>query len=584
MLKKEGATDTGHSITEGSFNGEKVQYIARRVIVKLAPPDGEMELQQALDSILKIADGATILRPPGKTGRMVLLVPEGEDVARIATRLSGSNLVAYAEPDVVDRAQIVPNDVKYSNQWSPGKVNAEAAWDLETGDSNVVIGIIDSGISISGSSPDHPDLSTSGRFVLGTDFVDAGTPRDMNGHGTHVAGIAAGAGNNSVGIAGMNWNSPVYICRTLDAGGNGSSADFADAVEEITDFAVASNKKAVINYSAGGASNQTKQDAAQYASDHGMLLVAATGNDYGGPVIYPAAYSTTITGVVAVGSTDQNDTVSNFSNVGPEVTVVAPGSGIYSTTPTYAVTLPVALNYDTLDGTSMATPLVTGLAALMWSRHPSHTNQKIKQCLQDTAVKLGAGTFNNSWGYGRVDALAALKCGDLVVVPSKLVTCKSWISLCKSTLAACPSQLIVCTSNIVNCKTKIFISCLPKTAICPVSYLGKCPTKFPYLCPITKISNCWSNLICVEPKTKMAICGDLKTMICKSAVDACPSAPGGCPFDPGIITEDPIIKRIQALEQELEELKRERWYQAEGGSQESGGWFYVDDDGEIHEA
>jgi hypothetical protein len=145
-----------------------------------------------------------------------------------------------------------------------------------------------------------------------------------------------------------------------------------------------------------------------------VLICAATGNDNAGPVIFPAAYSTTIDNVIAVGSTDSNDTVSSFSNVGPEVTVVAPGRAILSTMPTYAVGIPAALNYDYLDGTSMATPLVTGLVSLMWSRHPGFTHTAIRNCLTSTAVKLGAGAFNNAWGNGRIDAEAALRCGDLV--------------------------------------------------------------------------------------------------------------------------------------------------------------------------
>ena len=296
-------------------------------------------------------------------------------------------------------------------------VRAFDAWDLETGDPTVLIGIIDSGISMTGGALDHPDLSGT-RFTLGTDFVDGGEPRDLNGHGTHVAGIAAGLGNNASGIAGMAWGTRVYICRTLDAAGSGSSADFADAVEEIVDFALANNLKAVINYSGGGGANQTKLDACNYASTNGMLLCAATGNDNHGPVIWPAAYSTAVPGVIAVGSTDQADAVSTFSNVGPEVTVVAPGTGILSTMPTYAVTINAGLNHGVLDGTSMATPLVTGLAALMWSRHTGFTNTKIKDCLISSAVKLGAGTFDNAWGNGRVNAEAALRCGDLVVLPS----------------------------------------------------------------------------------------------------------------------------------------------------------------------
>ncbi len=333
---------------------------------------------------------------------------------KLAAQLSARNDVEYAEPDVIDREAVVPSDTRFADQWALATVGAEGAWDLETGsNTQVLIGIIDSGISMTGASLDHPDLDAPGRYILGTDYVDGGTPRDLRGHGTHVTGIAAAETNNAAGVAGMNWNTLVYICRTLDANGNGSSADFADAVEEIVDYAIAHGYRAVINYSAGGGANMTKQDACQYADTNGMILCAATGNDNAGPVIFPAAYSTMFNGVIAVGSTDDTDTVSSFSNVGPEVTVVAPGRDILSTMPTYAVTIPAALNYDELSGTSMATPLVTGLVSLMWSRHPSFTNTAIRNCLTSTAVKLGAGNFDNTWGFGRVDAEAALRCGDL---------------------------------------------------------------------------------------------------------------------------------------------------------------------------
>jgi hypothetical protein len=573
MIRNEKSPEGGFCVEKGTFDRREIEFVARRVIVKLEPADSEKALVDSLQSVLAKVDGARVLKEPGKSGRMVLLIAEGESVTDCATRLSGNDAVAYAEPDVVDRAMVVPNDANYANQYAPGLVNAEAAWDLETGDSNVIMGIIDSGISMTGGALDHDDLSTPGRFTLGTDFVDGGTPRDTNGHGTHVAGIAGAAGNNATGVAGMNWGSPFYICRTLDNLGNGSSSGFADAVEEITDFALANGLKAVINYSAGGGENNTKRLACEYASDNGMLVVAATGNDNGGPVIWPAAYSTTITGVVAVGSTDSNDNVSGFSNVGPEVTVVAPGSNIYSTMPTYAVTLSgppanAGINYGTLDGTSMATPLVTGLAALMWSRHPGHTNQKIKQCLKDTAVELGSANFDNSWGYGRVDALEAVKCGDLVVVPTRL------------SRYCIPSHLTISCGP----KSLLVIQCFPKTAICPTSQLQKCPSKLPVLCPTTRVSGCWSHLMCFEPKTQLSAgCGTIKTAICPSAVDACPSAPGGC-FDPGIPI-NPIRLRISALERELAELKQEVWYQGDGSSDEEGDgdWFYVDDDGEIHD-
>lgn len=406
--------DRPENIADVERDGETISVFNDRIIVKLRPPENEQESAAALVSAIseEIPDGR-VLDPPRGAGRVVFAVEPGTDVAELAKRLSERDDVEWAEPDVVDRAQLIPSDPRFPQQWGPSKVGLPGAWDLTTGSSNVVIGIIDSGISMAAlGTLNHPDLDDATRFVLGTDFVDGGTPRDLNGHGTHVAGIAAAEGNNATGVSGANWGSRVYVCRTLDAGGNGSAASFASAVEEITDWAVARGLRAVMNYSGGGAASNTKRDACQYASDHGMILCAAAGNDSGGPIIFPAAYAADFDGVIAVGSTNSDDTVSGFSNVGPELTVVAPGNTILSTMPTYAVTIPAALDYDNLSGTSMATPLVTGVVALMWSRHPGFTNRRVRDCLESTAVKLGAGTFDNAWGHGRIDAPAALRCGD----------------------------------------------------------------------------------------------------------------------------------------------------------------------------
>lgn len=420
MLPKEPGEGAAENIASGEWEGQPAQFYNDRIIVKLKPPEGQEGIASFEDLYAGVAEavpGGDLVQAPSPTGRVVLSVDASADIPALAQELSSRDDVEWAEPDVVDSAQLIPSDPRFTQQWGLTTVNAPDAWDLETGATTVVIGVIDSGISMAATGGlNHPDLD-AGRYILGTDFVDGGTPRDLNGHGTHVAGIASGEGNNAEGVSGVNWGSQVYICRTLDAAGNGSSASFASAVEEIVDFAVANSLKAVINYSGGGAPNNTKRDACQYAHDNDMILCAATGNDNAGPVIFPAGYSTQFAGVIAVGSTDQGDTVSSFSNVGPEVTVVAPGRGIMSTMPTYSVTIPAALNYDTLDGTSMATPLVSGLVALMWSRHPSFTNQRIRDCLTSTAVKLGAGTFDNAWGFGRVDAPAALRCGDRFLPP-----------------------------------------------------------------------------------------------------------------------------------------------------------------------
>lgn len=396
------------------MNGESQHVLRNRIIVKLKSDDSESaaSIHRRCHRLIQKEKKFHISREPRKTGRAVFTFEPSEkmDVKKAIQELEGHAEVEYVEPDVVDSAAVIPSDTRFSEQWALTKVRAAAAWDLEQGSADkVLIGIIDSGLSLSALGKlDHPDLNDVNRYILGTDFVDGGTPRDLNVHGTHVAGIAAAESDNSTGVAGMNWASPVYICRTLDAAGNGSSADFADAVEEIVDYARERDMKAAINYSGGGGDNLTKRDACRYAHENGMLLCAAAGNEYRSPVISPAMHSLSFGGVIAVGSTDPNDRVSDFSNEGPEITVVAPGSDILSTTPTYGVHESVDLNYDTLSGTSMATPLVSGLAALIWSRNISLSNTDVRKILTDTAKKLGSDDFNNEWGHGRVNAKKAL--------------------------------------------------------------------------------------------------------------------------------------------------------------------------------
>jgi hypothetical protein len=235
------------------------------------------------------------------------------------------------------------------------------------------------------------------------------------------------------------------------------------------------------------------------------------------------------------------------------VTVVAPGRNILSTLPTYTVSPTLPLTYGTLSGTSMATPLVTGLAALMWSRHPGHTNVKIKQCLQDSAVKLGAAAFDNNWGHGRVSAHAALTCGDLVIGPTLLQKCPSSITACLPVTTLCPTR--------IGCPTRLE---------CP-SRLG-CPSRLPVLCPTTRLG-----------------CGH-SSLICPSAIDACPSSLGCSsalcgPGLPGMPPVDPAV--LGALIGRLADLQR-RLTGAEGTAVTAGAepvdadWFYVDDDGTVH--
>ena len=196
MLPKQPGEGAAENIASGEWEGQPAQFYSDRIIVKLKPPEGEEGIAPSFEDLYEGVAGAVpggeLVEPPSPTGRVVLSVEAAADIPALAQELSARDDVEWAEPDVVDSAQLVPSDPRFTQQWGLTTVNAPDAWDLETGANTVVIGIIDSGISMAATGGlNHPDLD-AGRYILGTDFVDGGTPRDLNGHGTHVAGIASG--------------------------------------------------------------------------------------------------------------------------------------------------------------------------------------------------------------------------------------------------------------------------------------------------------------------------------------------------------------------------------------------------------
>jgi thermitase len=291
--------------------------------------------------------------------------------------------VAYAEPNYYYHAEWTPNDPYFSSkQWGPQKIQAPQAWDVTRSNRSVKIAIVDTGVQY-----DHPDLS--GKVILGYDFVDnTYDPYDKNGHGTHCAGIAAAVTNNGTGIAGVAPNASILAVRVLDANGSGTLDNVASGIEYAADQGAQ-----VINLSLGGPfDSSTLQNAVNYAWNHGSVLVAAAGNESSSAPSYPAYYSNTI----SVASTTSSDTLSYFSNYGSWVDVAAPGSSIYSTYPTNS--------YATLSGTSMATPHVAGVAALLAGQGKS--NSQIRAAIENTADQIsGTGTY---FAHGRVNAYKAV--------------------------------------------------------------------------------------------------------------------------------------------------------------------------------
>ena len=364
--------------------GSPPAFVSGEILVKFKPHVGAQNAQKSLQSQglrpQEVSPYNDVIRVKVDAGR------EQETIAKLLARGD----VEFAGYNHILEATFVPDDASYSSQWALPKINAPAAWEITTGSSEVIIGIVDSGLDTS-----HPEFS--GRIVYPRDEVDDDyTPQDNCTHGTHVAGIAAAQGNNSTGVAGLAWNVKILPVRVMSY----CSATEMDIYNGIH-WAVDHGGK-IINLSLGGGYSgscesyyPTMSSAVQYALDQGVLVVAAAGNAGNSSILCPAAMN----GVMAVGSTDANDARSWFSNYGPQLDIAAPGSSIYSTIPG---------GYGYKDGTSMATPYVTGLAALLWSLDPSLIRDQVRNIIETTADDLGAAGWDQYFGWGRINAWRAL--------------------------------------------------------------------------------------------------------------------------------------------------------------------------------
>lgn len=354
------------------------------------------------------ARGLSVVRRLDQLNISVVQVPAGQELS-LAKELASLPTVRFAEPDHAVYALETPNDTYYgAYQWNLSTINAPAAWDVTTGAVDVTIAIADTGIDLN-----HPDLA--GKIVPGYDFVHGDSiAQDDHGHGTHCAGIAAAITDNSLGIAGVNWNARLMPLKVLDSTGSGWDSDVASAIVWAVDHGAS-----VVSLSLGGTDqSQAVVDAVNYAYAHDVVIVAAAGNEYleGNPTIYPAAYEHVI-GVSATGATDGR---AYYSNTGFYVDVAAPG-GDYTTGPRILSTYWASgvSTYAYGQGTSMATPHVAGLAALIQSLDSSLTSDEVEWIIESTAVDLGATGRDDVFGWGRINAVAALAAvNDPIPTPS----------------------------------------------------------------------------------------------------------------------------------------------------------------------
>jgi thermitase len=300
--------------------------------------------------------------------------------------------IEWVEPNFIIEVEMIPNDSYWSSQWGPNKIGAEEAWDLELGNQDVLVVVVDTGIYYY-----HPDLAAN-YIAGGYDWVNNDDdPLDDHGHGTHCAGIIAAIMNNEVGIAGLA-QVKIIAEKFLDSDGRGSSWDAAQAIEHSVDIGKTISDKIILSNSWGSTiSSITLEDAMEYAYENGVLIVAAAGNSGSNRPLHPS----TLPEVICVSATDSNDAIANFSNYGDAVELAAPGVSIYSTY--------LNSSYCYMSGTSMACPHVAGVAAMVWSQFPNYNRDQLRMVLQISSEDLGASGKDQYYGYGRIDAYQAVQ-------------------------------------------------------------------------------------------------------------------------------------------------------------------------------
>lgn len=393
----------------------KPKWVPDEIVVKF-----KKGVTQARIEHINKQRGTAVLHTSRFAGFKRLRVPKRKTVQQLVQLYSNDPNVQYAELNYYAYAYSVPNDQYYSYQWNfndpAAGINIEPAWNITTGNPNVIIAVIDTGIAYENYSKYQlaPDLANT-HFVQGYDFVHNDShPNDDEGHGTHVSGTLAQSTNNSIGIAGIAFNCSLMPVKVLDSRGSGAYTDIADGI-----YFAADNGAKVINMSlAGGAGAATLQNAVAYAYGKGVTIVCAAGNDYqsGNPPSYPAAYDNYC---IAVGATRYDRTRAYYSNTGSYLDLAAPGGdlnvdqnadgygdGILQQT--FADSKhPKNWGYYFYSGTSMATPHVSGVAALLISIGITNPDS-IREAMENTATDLGPAGWDAEYGWGLINAYAAL--------------------------------------------------------------------------------------------------------------------------------------------------------------------------------
>lgn len=444
------ATDHGASLGTSGPDGWKDQWIRERnaiiestpdlvfdptsILVQFSPTASEQE-RQAVRAILsgdliETWDLVPGLEHLAVTGDVEQLIAVANDIAQNA------GVVDYAEPDfIMHVASTTPNDTYYSLEWGLNNtgqtvggdagvagfdIDANLAWDVTTGSSSVVVGCIDTGIrkthedlaaniwtnpgEIAGNKKDDDGNGYKDDTWGWNFYANTSNPNDDNGHGSHTAGTVGASGNNGKGIAGVAWNCKLAALKFLSRTGSGATSGAISAIN----YCVGKGIK-LSNNSWGGPGSSSLQTAIANAGAAGHLLVVAAGNGGSDGVgdnndtvpTYPASY--TNANILVVAAINNDGGLASFSNYGPtSCDVGAPGvmvASCYNSSNT---------SYVYMDGTSMACPHVTGVAALVWSRYPAWTFSDVKNRIMSTTTATSSLSGKCVTG-GRVNASAAVQ-------------------------------------------------------------------------------------------------------------------------------------------------------------------------------
>lgn len=431
----------------GILNAQQKEVPARtdQVIIKYKKEDAsaKSKIKQINKKYNVLSITKVRLGKKSKQFVYTIKFPAAVNIYDVIEEYNRTGALEYAEPDckgsVTGTQNVAPNDQYYFRQYalknngtfslspaiSGADINMENAWTIEQGDTNIVVGVIDSGCKL-----DHPEFSgriwrnygeianngidddSNGKVddIQGWDFANGdNNPVDDHGHGTGVTGIIGAKANNAIGYAGVDWNCKLMVLKGIDNTGAGYYSWWSDAIYYAVD-----NGAHVINMSlTGTGASATLQAAINYALSNNVTVVAAMGNENTNTIRYPACYA----GVIAVGSTDANDNRSNpfswsstsGSNFGSYISVVAPGNHIYS------ISHLSNTNYSSYwSGTSQAAPHATGVVALLLAQNLSRTPALIKSIIETSAEdQVGKPTedvagWDQYHGHGRLNAFNAL--------------------------------------------------------------------------------------------------------------------------------------------------------------------------------